>query len=110
MDHVDDEGVSLVQLALKEKKYSAFGLLLSLGTTLSQSDVDGVDDEGKTFLMKSSEAGADKSVLEALIQGGADIEKKDNIGMDSLMLASTRGRLDVVSYLITEKGAVWAGR
>ncbi|KAJ8284753.1 hypothetical protein COCON_G00036030 [Conger conger] len=66
------------------------------------------DTHGFTPLMVAAQKGF-TSLVQTLVQHGADVNMKNCSGKDSLMLASFHGHLDVVKYL-KECGASWSSR
>ena len=61
--------------------------------------------DGLTALILASQDGK-KEVVKFLIDWGADVEAKSNIGWTSLMCAAAYGHLDVVKVLFFQKASV----
>ena len=49
--------------------------------------------------------GGHTSTAGALVKAGANVEAKDNDGYTPLIIASAKGHLDTVTYLVKECGA-----
>lgn len=100
-----DDGVTPVKTAVFFKNFSVFDQILKYESIISGLDLNEVDSEGQTLMMKCAEDGAEKAV-QCFVRGGAEIDKKDVNEMTALMIASERGHEDVVSVLL-QAGAQW---
>ncbi len=70
---------------------------------LKGADINAVDNEGKTALMKAAWHGH-RNLCKLLISKGADINAEDNSGDTALIIAAWHGHREVCELLIS-KGA-----
>lgn len=101
----DDKGQTAIIIA------SDFICVNIVKTLIAEgANVNSIDDEGTTALMKVcgceiAELVPDaKDIIELLLNNGANLQKENNFGYTSLMLASMKGNVEIVKYLIL-KGA-----
>ena len=59
------------------------------------------------ILLENSKNGSLQNVKQA-VEGGADIEAKNNYGSTALLAAANDGHLDIVKYLIEQKADIEA--
>ena len=105
----DENGLTPLMHAAARGDAALVRLFLDKGadTELQKWNLDFEDDDGTALMLAAAEGHVEAAG--ALLEGGADVEQEDNVGMNALMYAAEKGKAGVVKLLV-EKGANIAHR
>jgi hypothetical protein len=83
--------------AARRKNIGMASLLLA-----QHAQIDEKDSEGFTALMHAIDASGDLSRVLLLVENGADISIKDNLGRTALIIAALNNRSPILNYLVDQ--------
>jgi uncharacterized protein len=98
----DSSGWAPITYATKNGRHEAVELLMGLGAWIGVVDWD-----GKTLPMISA-AQNDFRMLKILRDGGADLDARDQAGMNTVMHAANGGYAESLEFLLSGKADIWA--